>query len=94
MNWAANQRQSYISERVRNVGALNRFDIQKEFNVSAQQASSDIAHFYVMRDQDDCICEAPLAGPTDIDPPEVKLNRNCPVHGIDPDYLRDLRDDK
>lgn len=44
-------------------------------------------------DEDDCTCEAPLAGPTDIDPSEVKLNRNCPMHGIDPDEARDRKSD-
>lgn len=45
LNWAATQRQSYIAERLRNVGTLNRYDIEKEFTISAAQASLDIAYF-------------------------------------------------
>jgi len=41
-----------------------------------------------------CICRAPVAGPTDIDPPEVKIDRNCSLHGIDPDRAREDRDDQ
>ena len=36
-----------------------------------------------------CTCRARPAGPTDIDPPEPKLDQWCPVHGRDPDYERD-----
>jgi len=37
----------------------------------------------------DCICGWTTVHSTDIDPPEPKLNRNCPVHGIDPDEAYD-----
>jgi hypothetical protein len=44
----------------------------------------------------DCTCGWTAVGATDIDPPEPKLNRDCPVHGIDPDEAyerwRDERD--
>lgn len=43
--WAASQRQNYIGERLRSVGTLNRFDIEREFGISAPQASIDIAYF-------------------------------------------------
>lgn len=43
--WAAQQRQNYIGDRLRNVGTLNRFDIETEFGISAAQASIDIAYF-------------------------------------------------
>jgi len=33
----------------------------------------------------DCICGWTTVHATDIDPPEPKLNKNCPVHGRDPD---------
>lgn len=36
----------------------------------------------------DCTCRARPAGPTDISPPEIKLDEWCPVHGRDPDYER------
>ena len=45
LNWAAAQRQNYIGERLRNVGTLNRFDLEEEFGISTAQASIDIAHF-------------------------------------------------
>ena len=28
-----------------------------------------------------CICTIPIAGPTDIDPPEPRRNIHCPLHG-------------
>jgi hypothetical protein len=33
----------------------------------------------------DCTCGWTSVHATDIDPPEPKLNKNCPVHGRDPD---------
>lgn len=46
-------------------------------------------------DESNCTCETRFAGPTDVDPPEGKIrDRNCPVHGIDPDRERDrIQDD-
>ena len=42
-----------------------------------------------------CTCHIPHAGPQDIDPPEPKRDRNCPVHGKDWDAVREQRrDDK
>jgi len=47
-----------------------------------------------MTDLDDvCICSTPFPGPTDIDPPEPKRDRTCPIHGdlahTDPDSARE-----
>ena len=36
-----------------------------------------------------CTCRADPVSIVDIDPPEIRCNRNCPIHGIDPDYERD-----
>lgn len=36
-----------------------------------------------------CTCRIPFATPYDIDPPEPKRNKWCPLHGRDPDYERD-----
>lgn len=38
-------------------------------------------------------CRPRAVRPTDIDPPEVRRDRNCPLHGIDPDRTRDERRD-
>ena len=40
-----------------------------------------------------CTCYVPHAGPQDIDPPEPKLDRDCPVHG-DPDRYDRQRDQR
>jgi hypothetical protein len=40
-----------------------------------------------------CICRARPVRPTDIDPPEIRRDEWCPVHGRDPDYERDKRID-
>lgn len=45
LNWAATQRQNFIGEKLRNVGTLNRADVQNEFEISVQQASTDIAYY-------------------------------------------------
>jgi hypothetical protein len=46
-------------------------------------------------EDDDCTCREQFAGPTDIDPPEGKIrDKNCPVHGIDPDAARDREQDR
>jgi hypothetical protein len=37
----------------------------------------------------DCICTAPPVSIVQIDPPEIRRNRNCPVHGVDPDEGRE-----
>jgi hypothetical protein len=42
----------------------------------------------------DCTCRMSVVGPTDIDPPEVKRDKWCPVHGRDPDYERDRQIDE
>jgi hypothetical protein len=39
-----------------------------------------------------CTCRVPVAGPADIDPPEVRRDPWCPTHGtLDADYLREDR---
>ncbi len=40
-----------------------------------------------------CTCSIPIARSTDIDPPEPRINRRCPLHGDhrDPDDLREQR---
>lgn len=40
-----------------------------------------------------CTCRPRAVRPTDIDPPEVRRDRYCPLHGIDPDRARDERRD-
>lgn len=43
----------------------------------------------------DCTCRLESVRPDMIDPPEVKRNQNCPVHGRDWDAVRDAAiDDK
>ena len=39
-----------------------------------------------------CTCAPRLARSTDIDPPEPKRDRDCPLHGIDFDRMREDRD--
>lgn len=36
-----------------------------------------------------CECRPRAVRPTDMEPPEPRPNRNCPVHGIDPDRARE-----
>lgn len=45
------------------------------------------------REAAQCTCRPRAVRPTDIDPPEVRRDRNCPLHGIDPDRARDERRD-
>lgn len=40
-----------------------------------------------------CTCRVPFAGPTDIDPPEPKIDQWCPLHGRDPDWELQKRRD-
>lgn len=49
--------------------------------------------------EDDCICSLSAVNSTTIDPPEMVVNRRCPVHGNaaarDPDAAYEAkRDDK
>jgi len=44
-------------------------------------------------DMSDCTCYVPHAGPRDTEPPELKRDKWCPIHGQDADYLRDRRID-
>lgn len=36
-----------------------------------------------------CTCRPRAVRPTDTEPPDVRRDRNCPVHGIDPDRARE-----
>lgn len=45
------------------------------------------------REAAQCTCRARAVRPTDIDPPDIRRDRNCPLHGIDPDRARDERRD-
>lgn len=45
MNWAAQQRQIFIRERLNETGRLNRADIMAEFGIGHAQASTDISVF-------------------------------------------------
>ncbi len=40
-----------------------------------------------------CTCLPRFAGLTDIEPPEPKIDPWCPLHGKDPDWERDKRQD-
>ena len=40
-----------------------------------------------------CTCRVPVAGPTDINPPEPRIDQWCPLHGRDPDWERDKQQD-
>lgn len=42
----------------------------------------------------DCTCRARAVRSDDIDPPEIQRDRNCPIHGVDPDELRDRKADE
>ena len=44
-------------------------------------------------EDDDCTCRAPAVSAYDEEPPNKKRDSNCPVHGSDPDRLRDQRMD-
>ena len=41
-----------------------------------------------------CTCRARPVRPTDIDPPEVTVDKWCPVHGLDPDEEYERRRDE
>ena len=43
------------------------------------------------REAAQCTCRPRAVRPTDIDPPDIRRDRNCPLHGIDPDRARDER---
>jgi len=45
VNWAQKQRQDFIRERLNERGEIGPQDIMKEFDISAAQASIDIALF-------------------------------------------------
>ena len=46
------------------------------------------------REAAQCTCRPRAVRPTDIDPPDIRRDRYCPVHGIDPDRARDERNDR
>ena len=41
------------------------------------------------REAAQCTCRPRAVRPTDIDPPDIRRDRNCPLHGIDPDRARE-----
>lgn len=45
---------------------------------------------------DACTCATPVVHSQMMEPPEPKSirNRDCPIHGVDPDYERDKRMDR
>jgi len=45
MRWAESQRDSFISERLRTVGRINRSDLHAMFKISAPQAAIDFDRF-------------------------------------------------
>ena len=60
MNWAAEQRQIFIRERLNETGRINRADIMAAFGIGLAQASIDLgiykdtnpkAMFYDMREK-------------------------------------------
>ena len=66
------------------IRAFERDAIEAE---EAQEPGSEAAY------RRGCTCRARAVRPTDIDPPDIRRNRNCPLHGIDPDRARDERRD-
>lgn len=45
------------------------------------------------REAAQCTCRPRAVRLTDIEPPDIRRDRNCPLHGIDPDRARDERRD-
>lgn len=45
------------------------------------------------REAAQCTCRPRAVRPTDTEPPDIRRDRNCPLHGIDPDRARDERRD-
>lgn len=48
--WFKNRRQEFIAATFRQFGQLRRSDLMREFDISAPQASSDIAEFLEQQD--------------------------------------------
>ena len=40
------------------------------------------------------IFSAPMVRALDREPPDIRRDRNCPLHGIDPDRARDDAEDR
>ena len=62
-------------------GAIDNLDL------SIDQINERIAE----REAAQCTCRPRAVRPTDIDPPDIRRDRDCPLHGIDPDRARDER---
>lgn len=45
MNWAAQQRQVFIGNVIKEYGGINRSDIMKEFNIGSASATRDLQRF-------------------------------------------------
>jgi hypothetical protein len=56
-------------------------------------AAFDLEQLQDEMDEDACTCPMERVTPTMISPPERRIgtNRDCPVHGIDPDAARESR---
>ena len=64
-------------------GAIDNIDL------SIERINERIAE----REAAQCTCRPRAVHPTDIDPPDIRRDRNCPIHGIDPDRAYDERRD-
>ena len=64
-------------------GAIDNIDFALE-HISERIAQQEAAY-----EEGRCTCRPRAVRPTDIDPPEVRRDRNCPIHGIDPDRARE-----
>jgi hypothetical protein len=65
-------------------GTIKAFKITFDYSV-------DYSANEIEQEDKDCICAARQPRADDIEPPEVQLNKNCPVHGVDPDDARDAK---
>ena len=69
-------------------GALEQIDELGGMDPLERQKEQDRA------DDRDCTCRWPSVNSASIEPPDGPiLNRNCPVHGADPDAARDRQMD-
>ena len=67
--------------------ALKAFEREKAEAEEAQEPGTEAAR------RRGCTCRAPMVHALDREPPEVRRDRNCPVHGVDPDRAYDERRD-
>lgn len=67
--------------------ALKAFEREAAEAEEAQEPGTDAAR------RRGCTCHARAVRPTDTEPPEVRRDRDCPLHGINPDRTYDERRD-